>query len=154
MTVDEMRAHLALDRSYSDLQVVNAYWLSLGDPAALYPEGPAPTPPPVEIDPEQVALDAIHDTFADREPLAYIQSGQLLPLFTAVRSERKAPAFEGPGNSLRSIAWEFRMVDVPVRPRTNEVFTHRGRRWRISDVATMDDVAAWEVIVSDIGAAA
>lgn len=154
MTVDEMRAHLGLDRSYSDLQVVNAYWQSLGDPTALYPADPPPAVVAAEVDPEAAALDAIHAAFADREPLFYIQAGAILPAFTAIRSERKAPAFEGAGSSLRTIAWEIRKVDVPVRPRTNEVFTHRGRRWRVGDVTTMDDVAAWEVVVSDIGAAA
>lgn len=96
----------------------------------------------------------INAAFADPEPITYMQGGTVMPPITAIRSDEGAPAFDGPGRTLRSISYEIQQRDLPVRPVNGDTFTHRNRRWRVIDVTTHDDVGAWRVVVTDTGAAA
>ena len=103
---------------------------------------------------EAAALAAIHAAFADPEPLVYEQGGVLLEPIRAIWSDDGAAGFQGAGSTLRQITYEIQQADLPERPsKTRDRFTHRGRRWDISDVTRRDDVGAWCLIVVDAGAA-
>jgi len=99
------------------------------------------------------AAAAIGAAFAEREPIVYTRGGVVLPPIPAIRSDVPAPTFEGPGRTLRTVSYEIRQSDLPARPANGETFTHRGRRWRVGDVTTLDDVGAWSVVVTDSGVA-
>lgn len=97
---------------------------------------------------------AIFAAFADPEPVVYSQRGVALPApVRAVRSVDAAPAFAGPGDTLRSTTYEIRQADLPDEPTAKDSFTHRGRRWRVSNVTRDDDAGAWLLMVTDAGAA-
>ena len=105
------------------------------------------------LDPFAMAQRAIRAAFADPEPLDYTQDGLHLPPFQAIRSDRAAPTFEGPGATLRTITYEIEKRALPAVPTKKDSFTHRGRKWSIQDVTSLEDVAAWHLIVTDAGAA-
>ncbi len=103
---------------------------------------------------EAAALAAIRAAFADTEPLHYTQDGKLLDPIHAILSDEAAAGFEGPGSTLRKFTYEIQQSDLPKRPsKTRDSFTHRGRRWEISDVTKRDDIGAWCLVTADAGAA-
>ncbi len=106
------------------------------------------------IDPFAAAAPVFFSAFADREPIIYTQDGVVLPPVYAIRSDDAAASFEGAGSTLRKLTYEVQQRDLPKRPsKARDSFTHRGRKWQISDVVTRDDISAWMIVVVDAGAA-
>ena len=105
-------------------------------------------------DPFAAAAPVIFTAFVDREPIIYTQAGVQLPKpIRAIRSDEPAPAFPGPGASLRKLTYEVLQSDLPAEPTKRDSFTHRGRRWSIEDRTRLDDTASWLLVVCDAGAA-
>jgi hypothetical protein len=105
------------------------------------------------VTPWDSANAAIVAAFVDPERIAYTRAGATLPPVPAVRSEYAAPRFEGPGQTLLRITYEIQASDMPTRPANGEHFTHRGRRWRVTQVGDVEAGPAWLVTVVDAGAA-
>jgi hypothetical protein len=101
----------------------------------------------------QAAGQAIIDCFADPEPIIYTGAGLVAQPLTAVRSDWPAPAFAGPGETLRKITYEIQKQLLPEEPSKRNSFTHRGMRWAVDDITSRDDVDAWELVVSIAGPA-
>lgn len=104
-------------------------------------------------DPFGAAAPVIFRAFADPEPIIYTQGGVILPPIRAIRTDEAAPAFEGPGSTLRKLAYEVQQRDLPAEPTKRDSFTHRGRLWTLIEATRMDDVGSWLLMVNDAGAA-
>jgi hypothetical protein len=105
-------------------------------------------------DPFAAAAPIVFSAFADREPIVYTQAGVVLQPFRAVLQDDAAATFPGAGSTLRKLTYEVQQADLPKRPsKTRDSFTHRGRRFEISDVTDRTDIGAWWLVVVDTGAA-
>jgi hypothetical protein len=102
---------------------------------------------------EAAALAAIHAAWADDEPIIYTQASVAVGPVLAIRSDVAAPTFQGPGASLRKVTYEVRKPDLPAEPTKRDTFTHRGRKWSIAERISLDELDAWQLIVTDVGAA-
>lgn len=96
---------------------------------------------------------AIDRVFADPAPVIYTGAGLTAAPVSAIRTDTAAPDFAGPGQSARTIGYEIAITALPARPANTNSFTHRGRRWRVIDITTRDEIGKYELIVQDDGAA-
>jgi hypothetical protein len=105
------------------------------------------------LDPFAAAAPIVFSAFADREPIIYTQAGVVIGQIRAIRSDDAAPNFQGAGASLRKVTYEVRKRDLPAEPSKRDTFTHRGRKWSIAERISLDELDAWQLIVTDAGAA-
>jgi hypothetical protein len=103
-------------------------------------------------DPFGAAAPTIFAAFADPEPIIYTQAGVVVGPIRAIRSDDAAPNFQGPGASLRKVTYEVRKRDLPAEPTKRDTFTHRRRKWSITERISLDELDAWQLIVTDVGA--
>lgn len=93
---------------------------------------------------------AINAAFADPEPLVYTCAGKPPVSLRAIRSEHGLD--DGTG---RRIVFEIAdTAGLPAAPTKRDNFSHRGRLYAPEQIVRRDDVAAWQLTVSDQGAAA
>ncbi len=97
---------------------------------------------------------AIDRVFADPSPIIYTGAGLTAGSVSAIRTDDAAPDFAGPGQSARTIGYEVAMASLPSKPSKSDYFTHRGRKWRVIDITTRDEIGKYALIVQDDGAAA
>ena len=86
------------------------------------------------------ALAAIDAAFA--EPISY--NGQPI---TAVWSDVPGEAFQGSGNTTRTISCEIRKSKLSQRPDTDDTLVRAGVTWRVNEVVDRDDVGAWQLFM-------
>lgn len=96
------------------------------------------------------AIDAV---FADPEPLIYTGAGLIAQPVRAIRSDEAAPAFAGPGATLRRITYEIAKGALPNPPSKKNTFVHRGTVWLVEEITSRDDIGKWELVVVDGGPA-
>lgn len=101
---------------------------------------------------ERAAADAIASAFADPELLKYAIADLDTREIPAIRHERAPPQF-GDGGTNRRITYEIQFSVLPEKPSKRDTFIHRGTLWRIGNVATLDDVFAWDCDVTNGGPA-
>ncbi len=101
---------------------------------------------------DAAALAEIRAAFADLEPAIYVQSNRgPLPPLSVIRTDLAGPAFRGEGSTSRQIIYEVDQADLAEEPTKRDRLIHRGRVWAFEDITRRDDIAAWELIVSDEG---
>jgi hypothetical protein len=92
------------------------------------------------------AAAAIHAAFA--VPVAYTGAGVSGESLDAVRSDRAADAFTGPGSTLRETSFEIRIADLPESPRKGDrIVDGEDASWAVIDITRRDDIDAWVLIV-------
>lgn len=96
----------------------------------------------------------IDRVFADPTDIIYTGAGLTASPVSAIRNDEPAPDFAGPGQSARTIGYEVAIAALPSRPSKSDYFTHRGRKWRVIDITTRDEIGKYALIVQDDGAAA
>ena len=98
-------------------------------------------------------MAAIDAAFTDPEPLIYLVAGasDLLAPFHAIRTDGEA-RFAGGVSSPRT-SYEINPIYV-ARPKRDDSFEHRGRRWKVEEANWLPAVNRWDVRVSDAGPAA
>ena len=92
----------------------------------------------------------IDATFAEETQLVYTGAGLVGAPIAAIRMDEPAPG----SDSLRQVVYEIRQADLPgtpVKGDNGDSFTHRGRLWRLSNIARRDDIGKWEVVCIDSG---
>lgn len=97
---------------------------------------------------------AIDRVFADPAPIIYTGAGLTASPVSAIRTDDPAPEFTGPGQSARTIGYEVAIAALPNKPSKSDYFAHRGRKWRVIDITTRDEISKYVLIVQDDGAAA
>lgn len=95
----------------------------------------------------------IDRVFADPDRLTYTGGGLTAGSIAAIRLDEDAPDFAGPGQTARTITYEVEVAAFSSRPAKNDTFIHRGRRWRVIDRKTRDEIGKYHLIVQDDGAA-
>lgn len=101
-----------------------------------------------------VAGAGIDRVFADPADIFYTGAGLTASAVSAIRTDEAAPDFAGPGQSARTIGYEVAIASLPSKPSKSDYFTHRGRKWRVIDITTRDEIGKYVLIVQDDGAAA
>lgn len=94
------------------------------------------------------ALAAIHAAFA--KPVRYTGAGLTAGQVQAVRSDKAADAFQGPGETLREVCFEIPVDELPQQPNKGDLLVDRdgaGDSWIVIDVTRRDDVDAWALVV-------
>jgi len=94
------------------------------------------------------ALADIHAAFA--APVRYTGAGLSAGQVQAVRSDRPADSFQGPGGTLREVGFEIRAAQLPQEPDKGDELVENdgsGPAWRVVDITRRDDVDAWHLIV-------
>lgn len=95
------------------------------------------------------ASAAIVAAFADPELLIYTCAGKQPVAIRAIRSEHGLD-----DGSARRVAYEIAdTAGLPAAPTKRDTFTHRGRVYGPEQIMRRDDVGAWQLTVSDQGAA-
>lgn len=97
---------------------------------------------------------AIDRVFADPAAIIYTGAGLTAGSVSAIRTDDAGPDFAGPGQSVRTIGYEVAIATLPSKPSKSDYFTHRGRKWRVIDITTRDEIGKYVLIVQDDGAAA
>lgn len=97
------------------------------------------------MDGEAAALAANRAAFA--EPVEY-RKDEASPAITelpVIWSDSAGEAFQGPGNTTRTITAEIEQGTVPARPTKATRIKRSGRNWKVIEVNDRDDVGAWVV---------
>lgn len=86
-------------------------------------------------------LAAIHTAFA--RPVTFTGGGVTNAAIGAVLSVKPAPAFLGPGQTIRQRTYEIRKADVAQQPVKGATLVDEGTSWRVIEVTDRADVEAW-----------
>jgi len=99
---------------------------------------------------EAAALAAIRAAFA--EPVRYEPGGLAAAIddLPVIWSDVPGDAFQGAGNTTRTITAEIERASVPARPTKATRITRKAITWRVIEVADRDDIAAWVVTLERI----
>jgi hypothetical protein len=97
------------------------------------------------LDFEAAAAETIAATFA--AAIVYTGAGLDRATIPAIRTERSAEPFEGPGATLREVAFEVRQEHLPEDPRKSDLIEDGDDQWQVNDITRRDDVGAWRLIV-------
>lgn len=89
----------------------------------------------------------IHAAFADT--VTYSGAGLTNAPIAAVKSDIAAEAFQGPGNTLREVSFEVLKSALPQAPAKGNTIVHDGTAWKVNEIRSRDDVAAWTLIVEE-----
>ena len=93
----------------------------------------------------------IHRAFAD--PIIYTGAGLDNAAITGTKCNEAAGSFQGAGATARHIWFEVRKVDLPEEPGLRDTIVHtdpmtgKTTTWGVIDVASRDDIGAWELSV-------
>ena len=101
------------------------------------------------LDPFADALADLDVEFAGVEPLLYSCSGAAPIPIMGPWSEQDL--LDGGRRVVYELAYSLPLASSPS---TRDSFTHRGRRWSVTDVRRSDLLQRWELTVADQGAAA
>lgn len=76
--------------------------------------------------------------------VTYTGAGLAGDTITAIPIDDAAPAFQGPGSTLRSLSFEIEKALLPEIPRKGDIIGgFRGRDWKVIERTERDDVEAW-----------
>ena len=76
--------------------------------------------------------------------ITYTGAGLTAAPITAIPIDDGAPAFQGPGSTLRSLSFEIDKALLPDVPRKGDIIGgFRGRSWKVIERTERDDVEAW-----------
>lgn len=94
---------------------------------------------------EAAALAAIRAEWA--EPVDYKPSTTLdvVPGLLVIWSDVPGDAFQGPGNTTRTVTAEIEQAAIDGRPTKAARITRKGVVWKVNEVTDRDDVDAWVV---------
>lgn len=97
-------------------------------------------------DPFAAAAAVIDAAFA--ETVTYTGGGLPAPTkITVVWSDMPGDAFQGPGNTTRTVSCEIRYGKLPQRPKKADRITRNGSDWKPNQVSDDDTVGAWNVVL-------
>ncbi len=99
---------------------------------------------------EAAALAAIDAAF--EEPVIYTGGGLAVPtVLRVIWSDVAADAFQGAGNTTRSVSCEVRQADLPQPPAKSDRILRDGVVWGPNDVTRRDDISKWAIVLKKTG---
>ena len=87
---------------------------------------------------------AIHAAFAS--DVVYTGAGLTAGTVSAVRSDAPGDAFMGPGETVRTVSFEFQQSSFSGVPAKGDTIND-GDAWTVIDITRRNDVNAWVMIV-------
>lgn len=82
-----------------------------------------------------------------REPIFYTGAGVADTPLDAIPSETAAPAFNGPGSTVRMVTFEIAFGALPQRPKKGNLIVHASGRWSVLEILDDSSISAWILTV-------
>lgn len=91
------------------------------------------------------ALSAIRAAFGEPVRYVHVTGAQPIDPLSVIWSDVAGDAFQGPGNTTRTVTAEIEVGAVPGRPDKRTRLTRAAVEWKVIEVVDREDVNAWVV---------